>query len=117
MRPKTSEVLALIGKRGVVVGSFPRKGLDAKDLDVVIQERRESRNPVFQDLRARFPEAFGSGLTGHCTIAADPLKVEVFEGIMPLADKAKEAGRMTFGQARRRAVRVDCLGTPMLAVP
>lgn len=109
--PTTAEVIAAIGKKGVIVGSFPTKGLAAKDVDVVIAEAPPGeRNPVLQDLVRRYPHHFESESVGHVFVRALPLNVEVFEGKMPVKGADKMAGRMTFATARRRARRIDCFG-------
>lgn len=103
--PESTEVLSLIGKRGIIVGSFPKKGLAAKDIDVVVSPKlnESGRNIVLQELIKRWPEHFESGIIGHVVINAWPLRVEVFDGVLPLKDKDKEKGQLTFAQARRRS--------------
>lgn len=110
--PSTESVLALIGKRGVVVGSFPRKGLLAKDIDVVVHHNPEQRNQVFRDIQNQGWK-FDSGITGHMVVEADPLNVEIFEGPMPMADPQKEQNLLTFYQARRKSSRSNCFGVTM----
>lgn len=116
--PTTAEVLVEIRTAGVVVGSWPRKRDDAKDLDVVIKPRglEEGRNPVFERMR-KFGAAFESSAPGHAFIKAVPMNVEVFEGkSWRVDDPAKHAGMLTYHQARRRSSWVDCYGVLMRAV-
>ena len=113
--PSTAEVLQLIGAKGVIVGSFPRLGEQAKDIDVVIKET-EGRNPLLQEIVKRWPDSFESGIIGHVLVRSHPMKVEIFAGILPLKDKAKEANQLSYNQARRRAIKREYFGVECYVV-
>lgn len=116
--PATGEVLALIGYRGVIVGSWPKGG--TKDLDVVIKGRgpEDGRNSLFRECLSRWQDYCESIGPGHLTIYSEPVRVEIFEGKgwEPI-DDAKRAGMLTFRQARRRSTEVEAFGVSMKAVP
>ena len=53
-RPTTADVLRLIGKDGVVVGSFAEQGSSSKDIDLVVRPNPKPDGPtslVFQRVR------------------------------------------------------------------
>lgn len=116
--PKTSDVLSLIGDRGVIVGSWPKGG--TKDIDVVIKSpapKSAARNPVFTELLEHWRDDCSSSATGHLVILSEPTPVEVFEDVgWPIGDEAKDKARLTFSQARRRATYIDAYGVTMRAV-
>ena len=113
--PQTADVLALIGKEGVVVGSVAAGKLNPKDVDVVVREARpeEPRNPVFTRLVAQWPNGESLG-PGHWWIDADPLPVEVHcYTCWPAIDSDKDAGMVTYRQARRGATIREVYGVQM----
>ena len=77
--PTTAEVLAIIGRRGVVVGSYPANP-DAKDVDVVVgQQNPEARtHPVFDACLTAWPRYCKSVVCGHLWVQATPTPVENF---------------------------------------
>jgi hypothetical protein len=115
--PDTSEVVQFIGDRGVIVGSFPKKGIAAKDLDIVVKdkENERGRNVVLEEVIKRWPDHFRSGVIGHVVITAHPLDVELFDGPLPIK-KGQAVKQHTWRQAKRKAKPIDVFGVQALAV-
>jgi hypothetical protein len=113
MVPTTEEVLKEIGASGVVVGSVARGKRNPKDLDVVVRPRgKAARNPVFQKLSSKF--SVDSECIGHLTVQAVPLSVELFEHqYFTIGDAAKDAGRVSFGKAKRNSAWREVYGAAM----
>lgn len=113
-QPSTQEVVEFLRPTAVLVGSYPRKGLYAKAVDFVIRARPRGgadRNPVFEKIRQRWGEHLDSAGPGHLVVRADPQPVAVFENLNgQIDDPIKQANRLTYARARRRAKRITCHG-------
>lgn len=119
--PETSDVLRIIGKSGVIVGSWPYMDELAKDLDVVIKPRgnEESRNKIFDNLMKSFSCNFcESSFIGHLYIRAYPMNVEIFESDFNRIsnDAEKNKNRLSFYQAKKKSVVMNAYGIEMRAV-
>lgn len=117
LRPTTEAVLRLIGKDGVVVGSFADEGASSKDIDLVVRPNRspdELTNLVFQRVREQFSAYCESSAIGHLWVDALPLPVELFATTAwRTGDPEKDARRILFPQARRRSRRKAILGVEL----
>ena len=114
----TQDVLRIIGKDGIVVGSVANGAAQPKDIDLVIKSRgQKDRNPVFTRLKEAFPTRFDSEGPGHVYIQAYPLLVELFEyDFWDTQDAQKNEGRISYAKAKKQAVMKDVLGVPMLVM-
>ena len=117
-RPTTADVLRLIGKDGVVVGSFAEQGSSSKDIDLVVRPNPKPDGPtslVFQRVREHFAGYIDSSAIGHLWVDALPLPVELFATTAwRTGDPAKDAKRILFPQARRKCAPRTILGVEML---
>ena len=113
--PRTADVLALLTKTGVVVGSVAAGKRDPKDVDVVVSEAtrpEDRRNPVFARLATQWPDGESLG-PGHWWVDADPLPVEVHCYTWHAVDPRKNAGMVSHRQARRGAAIREVCGVSM----
>lgn len=106
--PSTADVLRLIGKDGVVVGSFAEVGASNKDVDVVVKENDNPEEPyqfsVLQRVLAQYRPFCESEAVGHLWVNALPLPVELFATrAWRTGDPVKDAKRITYRQARRKS--------------
>ncbi len=119
MNPTTADVLRLIGRDGIVVGSVAAGKPDPKDVDVVVRDRgMKDRNPVFQRTLEAYREHCTSEVPGHLVVYANPVCVEMFEyEIWDTKDERKNANRTSYRKARRgpRLV-MKVFGVEMVAV-
>lgn len=117
-RPSTADVLRLIGKDGVVVGSFAEQGSSSKDIDLVVRPNPKPDGPtslVFARVRERFAGYIDSSAIGHLWVDALPLPVELFATTAwRTGDPEKDAKRILFPQARRKCVSRTILGVDVL---
>lgn len=117
-QPTTSEVLKVIGRRGVVVGSYAT-ATQPGDVDIVVKARHPDsrRHPVFAECLVAWPNHCESSITGHLCVHAAPLAVEIFEDKgWPVDDPVKSKGMLTYQQAVRRGVEQMVFGIPMRTV-
>ena len=116
-RPSTADVLRLIGKDGVVVGSFAEAGNSSKDIDLPVRPNPKPDGPtslVFQRVRERFAGYCDSSAIGHLWVDALPLPVEMFATTAwRTGDPEKDAKRILFPQARRKCARKTVLGVEL----
>lgn len=109
---QTREILEIVKSNGVIVGSWPLLGNDAKDLDIVIKPTHE-RNPIFREIVSLCRENCTSVAPGHLMVWADPINVEIFEDrCWPIDGKET----LSFNQAKRRSTPIDAFGIEMRAV-
>jgi hypothetical protein len=115
--PSTADVLRLIGKDGVIVGSIAERGSSSKDVDVVVRLNPKPDGPtslVFQRVREQFAGHCDSSAIGHLWVNALPLPVEMFATTAwRTGDPEKDAKRILFPQARRKCQRLSVLGVEM----
>ncbi len=115
--PKVSDVLQALGKRFVIVGSWPAKGIYAKDIDIVVPDRgpENSRNPIMDKLCESFE--VDSSAIGHLFVRCEEHNIEVFEDNgWPVDDPDKAKNQLSYLQARRRSSLIDCYGIECRAV-
>lgn len=115
--PTTEEVLRLIGKDGVVVGSFAEHGTSTKDIDVVVKENPSAEGPlslVTRRVLEEYREFCESEAIGHLWVNSQPLPVELFATVAwRTGDPEKDAKRLLYRQARRRCTRKSIFGVEM----
>jgi len=117
MQPTTREVLEIASKYGVVVGSFPRKQMAAKDIDIVLRPRTEDErsHPVFNTLLERFRDYCESEITGHLFVYATPMNVELIEDLLwRTGDPDKDSNMQSYRTARRGALKAEFFGITLL---
>lgn len=117
-RPTTEDVLRLVGKDGIVVGSFAEQGHSSKDIDLVVRLNPKPDGPtslVFQRVRERFAGYCESSAIGHLWVDALPLPVELFATTAwRTGDPEKDAKRILFPKARRNCQHRTILGVELL---
>jgi hypothetical protein len=117
-RPTTEDVLRLIGKDGVVVGSFAEQGFSSKDIDLVVRPNPKPEGPtslVFQRVRETLAGYCDSSAIGHLWVDALLLPVELFATTAwRTGDPEKDAKRILFSKARRKCKLRTVLGVGML---
>lgn len=115
--PTTEEVLRLIGKDGVVVGSFAEFGNSTKDVDVVVKENSSPEGPlslVTKRVLEQYREFCESEAIGHLWVNSLPLPVELFATTAwRTGDPEKDAKRLLYRQARRNCTRKTIMGVEM----
>lgn len=114
--PLTSDVLRVIGKAGIVVGSVARGKQNPKDIDIVVRDRgTKNKNPVFAEIIKRWNVI--SYVPGHLCVNAEPLSVEMFEyDCYDTGDVGKNAQRTTYRKARKHVRDLDVCGVTMQAI-
>lgn len=117
-RPTTEAVLRLIGKDGIVVGSFAEQGHSSKDIDLVVRLNPKPDGPtslVFQRVREQFAGYCDSSAIGHLWVDARPLPVELFATTAwRTGDPEKDRKRILFPQARRKCQSRIILGVELM---
>jgi hypothetical protein len=115
--PTTEEVLRLIGKDGVVVGSFAEYGSSTKDVDVVVKENTSPEGPlslVTKRVLQEYREFCESEAIGHLWVNSVPLPVELFATTAwRTGDPEKDANRILYRQAKRNCTRKTIMGVEM----
>lgn len=99
----------------VVVGSIAYGSLTPKDVDLVVKEVTEGRNPTARAVVKAFGEWVESSTIGHLWINAHPLPVELFIGnCWSTDDIDKDANKTNYSSARRGAIKMEIFGVTML---
>lgn len=115
--PTTADVLRLIGKDGVVVGSFAEYGTSTKDVDVVVKGNTSLEGPlslVTKRVLQEYREFCESEAIGHLWVNSLPLPVELFATTAwRTGDPEKDAKRILYRQAKRNCTRKAVMGVEM----